>query len=214
MPSPFLVTRPEYELVTRYFYRWAEPVIEEATRKGCEIIDLDHDKANHDRLVGTLRKKPTKMLVMLNGHGNKTTIAGDGHKAMVDVADADCFKGKIVYARACESAAELGPAAVLKGAVAYIGYDIPFTFLHEGKSATPLEDETAALFLEPSNAVCDALLKGHSAGEANARSRAKYRHNIQQILISDAKGEYSYALSFLFDDMEHQLCLGNQDARV
>ena len=215
MPAQLLITRPEYEAPTRYLSAWSKLIIDEAQHRGMDIIDLDREKAKRNRVLGTLQKKQTeKMLVVLNGHGGESWIRGQ-EEVILTTADVKNLLNKIIYARACSSAKELGPQAVAAGALAYIGYDIEFAmYIEEGKVGHPLEDRTAALFMEPANYVASSLIKGHPAGEANRRSRKKFAENIQKIIIEGAKSPYYYTISVLYDNMVHQVCLGSNEAKI
>lgn len=216
MPAPLLITRPEYEVPTRYLARWSEPIIKEAVDKGVTVIDLARRDANQARVVGTLEKKQSeKMLVVLNGHGNEDAVMGQDGEVLVTTDTVGCLRNKVVYARACSSAQRLGPRAVEKGVRAYIGYDIEFSiYMDADKVEHPLEDPIAALFLEPSNQVPLCLLKGHPAGEANRRSRKKFRDNIRRIILEGPRSSHYYTIPVLYADMMHQVCLGDQQAKI
>lgn len=173
---------------------------------------MTEEKANRDRFLGILKKKTdTKLLVVINGHGDDTAIGGHNNEILISSQEASLLRNKVVYARACNSINVLGKAAIDDGALAYIGYDVPFAFYTEDeKLLKPLEDKTAHLFLGPSNYVAISLIKGHSAGDANRRSRNKFRENIVRIMLDGPKSPYFYTLNTLYDDMIHQVCLGNE----
>ena len=210
MSKILLITRPNYEHTTRYISKWSEYIISEAGKKSFEIIDLEKEKANKERFLGILSKKiEFKMLVVINGHGNEYEICGQDHKALISTQNTSLLKEKIVYARACSSVRVLGKKAVDDGAVAYIGYDVDFIFFIENENfSRPLLDKTAELFLAPSNYVAIALIKGHSAEEANSRSKNKFRENIKRLLIEGPSSPYYYTIGHLFNNMNHQVCVG------
>ncbi len=216
MPGLLLITRPKYEDTTRYLFYWSDFILKESHEKGFECIDLSEEKATKERFLGTLRKKSgVRMLVVLNGHGNDQAITGQGNKIIINVEDVALLSDKIIYARACSSAKTLGPSAVSAGALAYIGYDIEFVFFTENdKLSRPLEDKTAALFLEPSNHVPIALLKGHTASDANHRSQEKFLQVIKRLVAEGPKSVHYYTAPFLFANMTHQVCLGDPMARL
>ena len=98
-------------------------------------------------------------------------------------------------------------------AVAYLGYKEDFwLYYSEDKVFRPLEDKTAELILEPSNYVPIALLKGHTAGQANSKSKARFRKNIEKLMVEGSTSDNYYAIRYLFWDMMHQVCLGDQSA--
>jgi len=215
MSGLLLITRPKYEDTTWYLFRWSDFILKEAEEKGFERIDLSGEKATKERFLGTLRKKSgARMLVVLNGHGNDRAVAGQD-EIIISVEDAALLSDKIIYARACSSAKTLGPSAVNAGASAYIGYDIEFVFFTENeKLSRPLEDKTAALFLEPSNHVPIALLKGHTVSDANHRSQEKFLQVIKRLVAEGPGTVYYYTIPFIFADMTHQVCLGNSTAKL
>lgn len=206
-----LVTRPEHDIATRYLARWSEPVLKEAGRKGVRVVDLHKKKANSSRVRGVLKKRSPR-LVFLNGHGSDEVVTGHDNEVILDEGDREVVEGKIFFARACKSAKKLGFALVANGAAVYLGYEEDFVFLlNENKASRPLEDRTAALFLEPSNHVVIALLKGHSAREANERSRRLYGANIARLLTQEGSEDYD-AVKLLYWDMVHQVVCGDENA--
>ena len=214
MERSLLITRPEHDVTTRYISKWSEKIIKEASEKHVDVIDLHKDKANKDRVLGTLKKKSSlRMLVVLNGHGNSTTVAGHNNEPLITKDDAEVLAGKLVYARSCQSAKVLGKTAIAKGTIAYVGYQEDFIFLiDEDKIMKPLEDAKAALFLEPSNYVISSLLKGHSAADAHHRSKNLFRKNLEKVLTGKTSSEDRCAARFLYWDMTNQVCLGDGTA--
>jgi hypothetical protein len=214
--ATLLITRPDYELTTHYLSRWSQYVIDESNLKKLDLIDLTDHKAERAGFLGRLRKKSdSRMLVVINGHGNESEIAGQDHKTIISAEDASALSGKIVYARACNSINGLGQRATSGGAIAYIGYDIAFTFyIEDEKVFRPLEDKTAELFLEPSNYAPIYIIKGHPVEEANLRSRNKFLDNIKKILLEGPTSPYFYTIGDLYANMTHQILLGNGAAKL
>ncbi|MGH9463567.1 MAG: hypothetical protein ACRD1X_20375 [Vicinamibacteria bacterium] len=206
-----LVTRPEHDAANRYLSKWTEKLIKEISRRGITVIDLYGGRAVRKEVIGILEKRKPQ-LALLNGHGSASVVAGHDDEVVLQLGDKKAVEEKIIYARACKSAKELGPDAVAQGAKAYLGYDEDFVLMFNiDKLSKPLEDRTAALFLEPSNHVVASLLKGHSAGEANKRSRALYRKNIAKLLVDRSSEDYD-GIRLLYWDMIHQVCIGDQAA--
>ncbi len=207
MNKILLITRPKYDDTTHYLFHWAKKIIDLANKKGIQVLDLKEERANKKEFESILSKKQP-LLIFLNGHGNMDRIAGQNGNVLIKVGDNEIIlKSKIVYALSCKSGKVLGPASVNKGAVSYIGYNDDFIFcFEEGKFARPLDDETAKLFLEPSNYIVESLLKGHSVESAHNRSQQLYKKNIQKLLVSNASSE---SIPYLFWDMNHQVCLGS-----
>lgn len=212
MLRSLLITRPDHDVTTNYLSKWSKEIIKESKDKGINVIDLDGAKANRNRVIGILEKR-SPGLVILNGHGSQDSVAGHNDDVILGVNDKKAVKDKIIYARSCKSAKVLGEKTISHGAQAYLGYDEDFYFLYSrDKISKPLEDEAATLFLAPSNQIPLSLLKNHCAGEANEKSKASLRKNIEKLLIDGSSSEHYRAIGYLYWDMIHQVCLGNEEA--
>jgi len=212
MGSTLLITRPEHDVTTRYLSKWSEKIIQEAKRKEKNIIDLFRSKANRNRIISTLGKRGPE-LVVLNGHGSEDCVMGHNNEIILRSGDREAFNSKIIFARSCKSARRLGQNAVNQGVTAYLGYKEDFWFKYNiTKISRPLEDKTATLFLEPSNYLAIALLKGHPTGYANNKSKMLFRKNIEKLLIEGPLAEDYNTIRYLYWDMIHQVCLGSEDA--
>lgn len=207
MSKTILVTRPEYDPTTRYLSCWSKPVIDQAKKSGCKVVDLVRNRANRREFEGVIKKtKPD--LVLLNGHGGPDAVYGQDDEVLVKSRDnEELLSGKKVFAVSCQSARHLGPQSIKSGAVAYLGYNEDFVFYREiNKLSQPLDDKTAAYFFGPSNQVSLSLIKGHTPRESYIHSQAFYKRTIRQLLLSSSVGQ-SHLLRFLIWDMQHQVCL-------
>ena len=215
MNKSLLITRPNHDYATNYLFYWIASVINLARRKNFRVIDLSKNKANQSNFTSRV-DKTNPSFVFLNGHGNETMIAGQNEEVLVSVKrNLNMLKNRIVFARSCSSAKQLGNKSISLGTKAFIGYKEPFIFMSDPLMITkPLSDATAALFLKPSNLVASTLLKGHSASEANTRAKRAFKRNIRKLLTSETQKENSSVLRFLFWDMKHQVCLGDVDASL
>lgn len=212
MVKSLLITRPDHDCTTNYLSKWSEEIIKEGEDKGITVIDLDGDKANRDRVIGTLEKRSPE-LVILNGHGAEDCVMGHNNDVILEDDDEKAVKSKIIYTRSCKSAKILGQKSITYGARAYLGYDEDFIFMYSpDKIFRPVEDEAAALFLEPSNHIPISLIKNHTAEEANNNSKAMFRKNIEKLLVDGPSSEHYSAIGFLYWDMIHQVCLGDEEA--
>jgi len=160
MTKKILVTRPKHDITTHYLFYWAYKVIELAKARGMSVLDLHKKRANRKEVTSMLEKQ-SPSLVFFNGHGDDSLIAGHDNEVLIQAgANENLLKHKLVYALACRSGSVLGPKSVESGCRAYIGYEKDFVFVTDKeKTSRPLEDETARLFLEPSNQVVISLLK-------------------------------------------------------
>lgn len=215
MNKSFLITRPNHDYATNYLFYWSAPVIKLGRWKGFQVIDLSSSKANQTDFTSRVNKT-NPSFIFFNGHGSRAAIAGQNEEVLVSVRkNLGLLKNRIVFARSCHSARQLGSKSVSSGTRVFIGYKEPFIFVSDPKMITkPLSDKTAALFLKPSNLVATTLIKGHSASEANIRAKGAFKRNIRKLLTSETKREDSSVLRFLFWDMRHQVCLGNASASL
>jgi len=210
-----LITRPNHDITTNYLYFWSINLIDFAKRVGLSIVDLSKKRASSKEFISVIKKVKTKLIV-INGHGNDSSITGYNNEILLDLrSDLKLLKDKIVYARSCSSAEKLGRKSIIEGCRAYLGYDDDFVFMiSEDKITRPLEDKVAGLFLEPANYLVILLLKGHSAHEANRRSKEKYMQNILKLMASSSTQEERELIPFLARDYLHQVNLGDVNAVI
>lgn len=212
MGETLLITRPEHDASTYYLSKWSEKIIDKAKDKSINVIDLHRKKANRDRVIGILKKRGPK-LVILNGHGSDISVQGHNNEIILKEDDSEAIKDKIIYARSCRSAKSLGQNSITQGALAFLGYKEDFILVFNSTNVRkPLEDKTAELFLEPSNYIPVSLLKGHTAGDANKRAKDLFRKNIERLIIEGPSSDDYYAIRYLLWDMSHQVCLGDEKA--
>lgn len=211
MNKVLLITRPKHDVTVHYLFYWSKKIIELAQEKGIKILDLPGERANYKEVVSMLQKKEPS-LVFFNGHGNDYRISGHDDEVLISVGKNDnLLISKTIYALSCRSGKELGHKSIQNGARGYIGYDDDFIFvIDENKISEPLKDKTAGLFLESSNQVMVCLLKGHTIKDSHERSQKIFRENMRKVASSESQD--SYLIRYLFWDMVHQVCLGDEAA--
>ncbi|MCR4277728.1 MAG: hypothetical protein NUV80_00020 [Candidatus Berkelbacteria bacterium] len=214
MDKSLLVTRPNHDYTTIWLFHWAEGLIGEALRRKITVVDLAGQKAILTELEGRLRKISPDFIV-LNGHGDAGTVTGQDNQPLISAGQNELLlAGSVVYAISCDSAKELGPAAVKSGTKAYIGYTEEFVFfIDESLVSNPTNDQTAKLFLDPAYSVALSLVKGHSASAAHTKATEMYKKTIRELLISDRKSE-NYLLPFLLANLNRLVCLGDGQAII
>jgi hypothetical protein len=215
MTRSILVTRPRFDRTTKYIAEWAKKVIAFAKDKGVKVIDLADHRANRVEFEGTVQKTNPDF-IFFNGHGNESSIMGHDNEVLASVGTSGDFVCKrIIYALSCSTGKTFGPWCIKARTLAFIGYKEDFGFYYmDEKRTRPFEDKLAALFLEPSNQVAVSLLKGHTAGEAYNASQNSFRHSIRKLLSTVSTQSESVALPLLVWDMQHQVCLGDSEARL
>ncbi len=207
MKHSLLVTRPNFDLTTRYISTWAKKIITLAKEKGNNVFDLDKKRANRNEFESIIRKKEPS-LIFLNGHGDYNIVACQNNEELIRAGDNErILKSKVVYALSCRSGKILGPSSIKFGADAYIGYDEDFIFLYdENKRTRPEQDKIAEIFLEPSNQVMVSLLKNHTPKEAHKNSKQSFARRIRKFLSSQSTAQESSAVKYLIWNMQHQVC--------
>lgn len=210
-----LVTRPESDTAVFYLSKWCEKVIIESKNKGCEVIDLNKANASKAKLESVIYKKKPN-LIILNGHGGENLVSGHNNEILVMADDNESLlKSTITYAISCKSAKKLGPKAVEKGALSYLGYVDDFIFVYnKNRTATPLKDDLAGQFIEPSNELIRALIKGNTSLEAYNRSQDNFKKNIHKMLTSESLPGSENHVRFLFWNMKNQAVLGDKESSI
>lgn len=198
-----LVTNPEIDQLTRYLRVWTKKLIKHFNKKH-DFIHLEQSKVSQKRFRKTLEKKGVEC-VLLNGHGADDRIAGNSlDDILLDTSSAHLLKGTTVHALSCSTAQTLGPEAIRQGAKAYVGYDKQFVIvLKNDHLSNPLQDDTAALFLDPAMAVPKALLDGKSAAEAVAQAKQAYNNSIIKAFSSDIQSDNDQFIKLLLWDRNH-----------
>lgn len=161
-------------------------------------------------------KKTQPQLIMLNGHGNDSQVAGQDNEVLLDTPPGkDIVDGRIIYALSCSAARILGHSCIKNGAKAFIGYNEDYIFLHKHpKISHPLQDKRASLFFEPSNLIPISLLKDKTSKEAYSASRQQLRKNIIDFFNSETYNEEIICLPYLLWNYENLALLGNQEASL
>ncbi|MEK7540812.1 MAG: hypothetical protein AAB529_01035 [Patescibacteria group bacterium] len=211
MVKTLLITRPKHDITTRYLFYWSHELIDLAKEKGFSVLDLDDKRANAKEFNSMVRKHEPSF-VFINGHGDENVVCGQDNEILVEAdKNEEIFSSKIIYALSCKSAKILGRKSIEKGALVYIGYEDDFIFFRDNERISrPLEDKTAALFLEPSNQLVRSMLKGHSAEDSFNRSKNKFYENIKSLLSSESSD--NFLVPWLLWDLKNQVCLGKKDA--
>lgn len=209
-----LVTLPDYEMGTRYVSVWAKKMIDGIKNKRRRIIELSRKKVTKKNIESYLAKQPIK-LVLFNGHGDRDCILGQDGEILVKVrVNEGILKSKIIHVLACSCAAELGPAAVLSGALAFVGYKKPFAFSHWGKSRNPLKDSRARPFFESANKAAYMLIKGYTVKKAMEKSQDAFGREMDRLVSSEATNDDLLDASLLFWDRQNQVCLGKSEVKI
>ncbi|MCR4324093.1 MAG: hypothetical protein NUV69_00190 [Candidatus Curtissbacteria bacterium] len=215
MDKAILVTRPNHDLITTYLFKWSEYVINVADKKGIKVLDLSSKKANETTLTSYIVKNEP-ILVFLNGHGNKDVITGYDNKPLISAnKNEKLLEGKIVYARSCDAAKNLGQLCIKNNTLAFIGYQRKYAIGYSQSSITnPLRDEVAKLFITPSNLVPISLLKGNSVRESYRKSQDSMARNFSFMLSTRASPAQRDSAPYLWANRKYQVVLGDENTKM
>ncbi|MBI4979999.1 hypothetical protein HZC30_00410 [Candidatus Woesearchaeota archaeon] len=212
-----IITMPNYDDATAYLYCYAEELVKFAEEKNILMSQLKRPRLRRNILEESIQKQNPPLL-LFNAHGDEITIYGDkieGEEEYLiqEGENHQLLTGKLTYARACSAAASLGKACTQKDGC-FIGYNQPFSFWTDtSRTTTPLKDKVAQLFLQPSNELALALLRGKSAREAADTFLNMSKKNILHLLAKqDEPGAMASAM-LLWNNMMAQEVLGNEEMR-
>ncbi|MFH1710704.1 MAG: hypothetical protein ABH840_00160 [Nanoarchaeota archaeon] len=190
MSQRLLVTRPEHDDTTTYLSHYAKLVIKYAKEKGVFVTDFKPGTVKKEAISKFIKKQNPKLL-FLNGHGNEDCIEGEKEEIIIKENENDeLLKNKITYARSCFVAVSLGKKCSTFGkGTCFIGYEFPFQFwFDETRTANPIKDKIASLYLEPSNELVKYLIKGNFTKTAFDKSKELMVKNMNKILKENEPG--------------------------
>lgn len=195
-----------------FLYFWTEEVIKIAQKRQFILLDLKGEKSNRKNVESYINKN-NPSLILFNGHGSKNSIYGHDNEPLIKLYINDKFlTNRIIYARNCNSALELGAKCKAK---AFIGYIYQFVFYYEESNTShPLKDKLAGRFLKPSNLISTTLIKGKSAKEANNRSKNLMFKNYFEMVSSEGTYEEQRVASFLWGNIMGQCLYGDPEAHI
>ncbi len=212
MNKSLLITRPNHEIVTKYFSVWSKDVINFAEGKGMRIYDLLGDKATRSNFESYVSSNNPE-LIFLNGHGSTIELTGQNNEVILDQKSE--LNKAIVYARSCDVGRILGHELVSKSVKAFIGYERKFILGYSPeKIMRPEEDNIAKLFLQPSNLIVTTIIKGHTVKEADTRSKIEMHKNFRRMLSSASTYEERFAARWLWSNINSQVLLGDPNAKI
>jgi len=212
MSKKILITRPEYDVTTKYLSCYAKLVIKYAQEKGIFVKDFEQGNVKKQEIEMFIQKQNPK-LIFLNGHGDVDCIEGDKDEVIIKQNDNDeILKEKITYARSCYVASSLGKkCGEMDSNTCFIGYKFPFQFwIDETRSGNPLKDKTAELYLIPSNRLVEYLIKGNKTGIAFEKSRKLMIENMRKIKNQEEPGAIE-RFKALWINYEGQEICGNKE---
>lgn len=197
-----LVSSPESDPITRYMHAWSKKLVEEFSGKH-DFIHLEGERAVREHFCGLLAKDYPD-IVLINGHGGDDVIIGHNQEVLINSANVQLLKDKMIHALSCSTAKVLGGLAMRAGAKGYIGYDASFVLIgREGGLSDPLKDDLVQLFMEPAFTAPRGLLNGKSPEEAVELTQNAYKRSIRAALNSDIQLDQEQCVPYLLHDLRH-----------
>ena len=210
-----LITSPDYDEVTGYLLTYTKQVVNFAEKNGKKVNYLVRPRLTRKNFTQIIEQQKPNLL-LLNGHGDDTTIFGDKIQGVPEPLVEEgknhkLLEGKLTYARACCAAASLGKAATKNGGC-FIGYKELFQWWTDANwHGNPAKDKTAKLFLEPTNMLCEALIKGKTAEHASELFVEESKRNIAQQLRNSRESGALANVMLLWSNIEAQVVLGDKE---
>lgn len=129
------------------------------------------------------------------GHGNYSLYTGHGGDHILEVGHYDPaeVKGKVIHFLSCETAAQLGPDTVAKGAKCYTGYTENFIFVWDN-TATPVNE---FLLFAKSDSIYDLVIAN------SATTQQAYNTTIQAFNAAASQVPNTVAATYLTWDRDH-----------
>lgn len=215
MKNGIIITMPRYDDVTEYFSQFSKEILKKAKDGGLPVKELVDKEAIRSSFEAVAKSFPYNLAV-LNGHGNAKEIFGQDKSPLIaEGVNEQILAGKITYARACEAGLSLGKSIIsLSEEGCFIGYELPFQFYADITWATnPLKDNTARIFLNPSNAIPLALISGKTTIEAHENAKRMTLKSINKVLRNADEKSLAFAEA-LWNNYEGQVLLGDGKASL
>lgn len=173
----------------QHYLNYSSTVIHELIAQnkqaGQQITELIGADANASKVWETIATLNPIVFGMC-GHGNYTTTSVECTEVLMKVGDANVakLKGRVVHLNSCQTGAQLGPAIMDAGALAYVGSNESFWF-YTGDDPNTTRAVKSPFLAEWQFDV--SLLKGKSVGEARADQIAKYEEELSYWVEGDGK---------------------------
>ncbi len=210
-----LFSRPRHDSTVEYLYLYSKELINESQSLGHKTFNKEGADANRLTILNMINhQKP--QFIMFNGHGKSDAICGHNDEIIISAKEnPEALKSSITYALSCSSAFKLGPKAVEKGTLCFIGYDDDFAIGRNPESeAAPAKDKIARLFLEPSNILVKAILKGNTVATAIEKAKRKMNENLSYLHTTEDFPEAADYAPYLFGNSLGLTAHGDQQSSL
>lgn len=139
-------------------------------------------EGTNDTRANFVLKAKSRRVVYISGigHGSPTTYTGHMGDPILSVCNYNSqeIKNKIIHFLSCQTAKQLGPDLISKGAKAYAGYYENFTFVYDQPN-TPMDD--TMLFWQSDSTFDVMMALGKTVEEAHYATIAMFNYCINQV---------------------------------
>ena len=189
--SKMMFVRPKNCRFCGHGYYGLNHVLQYAKTKGWDTVDIAAEQATKQPIYNAIDQHDPASFYGF-GHGSDCIYTGDLELPIFTCNECDRLSGRIVYLMSCLTANGLGPTIMQKGALAYAGFTVSWTWLSEsGTERDPYDDIYARGFWESANELWRALLDGVEFREAVLASIAKYNEWIDYWFYDKPQDPYS-----------------------
>ena len=174
--------------------------------RGFAVVSLEGTNDVRANFVAQAQNARTVYLSGI-GHGNYTTYTGNAFNPILQVGQyaAAEVKGKGIHFLSCETAGQLGPDTITKGASFYAGYTENFILVWDSPN-TPAVDEFK-LFAQSDSTFDVMIANGATAQQA-------YNATVQAFNAAIASVPGTVAATYLTADRDHLKLVGNPGATI
>jgi hypothetical protein len=208
MKRGILITSPRHDLATSYLNHFSSEIVSFCKSKNINLKIIHDSKVTRENFEKSVKKLNYNFL-FLNGHGGPDIITGHNNEFLIKLGENEnLLKDKFTYARSCWAAAGLGTSLGDNSKGCFIGYNIPFMFLHDkNRSATPNKDSITKPFFKTTNLIPVGILKGRSAKEVDDSSKRAMLKEMKKALMQKEEA----LLETLWNNYVGQVVCGNKE---
>ncbi len=211
MPT-VLYFRPNADLAMKYASHWLGAAIEEATKRGFDVIDMVNEACTFDNLKAQIEAENVEV-VIAGGHGGPSVFTGYEQKIVLEACHNDqIMNGTMSHFLSCLIGQELLPSMISKGAISTIGYIVSFTFMVDTNFAVE-EDPYAEPFKDCTVAIIAKMLDGATLKEVWDAGIAKCNEWIQK-LWDRPETDWAEVISCLENNRDGMIALGDQESYI
>jgi hypothetical protein len=184
LANTFLFVEPQ-----QHYLEYSSKVLHDLIAKnksgGQQIVELIGNDANAAKVKETLASL-NPIVFSGCGHGNYQSFTVECTEMFMQVGNQNVplMKERVVHLNSCETGAELGPAIMNAGALAYLGSNESFWF-YTGDPANTTRAVQSPFFCEWQFDV--SLLQGRTVGDARTDMLKKYDEELAYWVEGDGK---------------------------